>query len=333
MNSTSDQQSVQDDSAVEALLQKAAPRPTPPEHIEKEIRAAVHGEWTVTSRRRRRWQMGRNLAVAATVLLAVVFAVTNLRQVAVPMIEVARLDQSRGAVHIQSGDVSLPDYPDTAAIHAGQVMQTGKDSVAGLMWLTGGSLRVDAQTRIEFVAANEIFLHRGRVYFDSFGAAPGGDLIIRSQYGVVSHVGTQYMTAIRDRKLVIMVREGEVLVQAADQSRKIGQGQRAELSGNRRAMITNTNGVGPDWDWIESVAPSISVDGRSAYEFLDWVSRQTGYRIEFASKTAEQIARETLLKGTVSADPRNELRMRMLTMDLDAGFDNTEAVITISDHD
>ena len=333
MNRTSDQRSVQDDSAVEALLQKAAPRPAPPEYIEQEIRAAVHGEWTAVSGRRRRWQTGRNLAVAATVLLAVVFAFTNLRQVAVPLVEVARLDQSQGAVHIQSGEANIVDHQDAATILAGQFMQTGKDSVAGLEWLTGGSLRVDAQTRIEFVAANEIYLHRGRVYFDSFGAAPGSDLIIRSQHGVVSHLGTQYMTAISGAKLVITVREGEVLVQAADQSQKVSQGQRAELSGNRRAMITNTNGVGPDWDWIETVAPNISVDGRSAFEFLHWVSRQTGYSIEFASETAEQLARKTLLKGTVAADPRNELRMRMMTMDLDASFDNKEAVITISDHD
>lgn len=332
MNSMSDQQGVQDD-AVEALLQKAAPRPAPPEHIEQEIRAAVHGEWAVASGRSRRWRTSRNIAVAATVLLAAVFTFNNLRQVAVPAIEVARLDQSRGAVHFQTGDTNAADNQDTSTVLAGQVLQTGRDSAAGLEWLSGGSLRVDAQTRIEFVAANEIFLHRGRVYFDSFGAGPDSALTIRSQYGVVSHVGTQYMTATNDTQLVISVREGEVLVQGSSQSQKISQGQRAELSGRNRATITNTNGIGPDWDWVESVAPNISVDGRSAYEFLHWVSRQTGYRIEFASETAEQLARETLLKGTVAADPRNELRMRMLTMDLDAQFDAEGAVITISDHD
>jgi len=333
MNTTSDEQTVPKDEVVEALLQKAAPRPMPPEDIEQEIRAAVHGEWAAVSGRRRRWRTGRNLAVAATVLLAVAFTLTNLRQAAVPAIEVAWLDKSQGAVQVQTGNTQSANNQNALTILTGHTLQTGKKSAAGLEWIAGGSLRVDAQTRIEFVAADEIYLHRGRVYFDSFGAATGSSFTIRSQHGVVSHVGTQYMTATNDAELVITVREGEVLVQGSGRSQKISQGQRAELSGSSRATITNTNGTGPDWDWVESVAPNISVDGRSAFEFLHWVSRQTGYSIEFASETAEQLARDTLLKGTVAADPRNELRMRMMTMDLDAEFDSEGAVITVSDHD
>jgi hypothetical protein len=333
MNRTSDQPGVQDDSAVEALLQKAAPRPLPPEHIEHEIRTAVHADWATVSGRHRRWRAGRNVAIAATMLLGAFFTITSLRQVATPAIEVARLDQSRGAVHVQTGDTHVTDNQDASIVFTGQTLQTGKDSAAGLAWLSGGSLRVDAQSRVEFVADNEIYLHRGRVYFDSFGIAAGSDLTIRSQYGVVSHVGTQYMTATSDEQLVVMVREGEVLIQRAGQSQRISYGQRAELSDSGRAMISNTSGIGPEWDWIESVAPNISVDGRSAYEFLQWVSRQTGFSVEFSSDSAEQLAKDTMLRGSVNADPRNELRMRMMTMDLDAQFDSKGAVITISDRD
>jgi hypothetical protein len=333
MNTTSDQQTVPKQDAVEALLKNAAPRPTPPADIEQEIRAAVHSEWATAGRRRRRWRAVRNLAVAATVVVAAIFTITQMQQVAAPAIEVARLDKSQGAVQVQTGNTQSANNQNALTILTGHILQTGKKSAAGLEWVAGGSLRVDAQSRIEFVAPNEIYLHRGRVYFDSFGAAAGSRLIIRSQHGVVSHVGTQFMTASNDVQLVITVREGEVFVEGRNHSRKISQGQRAKLSGSSRATITNTNGIGPDWDWIEPVAPNISVDGRSAFEFLHWVSRQTGYTIEFASETAEQLARDTLLKGTVAADPRNELRMRMMTMDLDAQFDTEGAVITVSDHD
>lgn len=318
---------LQNGDAVEALLENAQPRPTPPPQLAQDVRAAVRAQWQAASRQRRRRRAGRNIAVAATVLVAAVAAFVSLQQTTMPAVEVAVLDQSIGTIRLHGDESASVD--DASILFTGQILQTGKDSAAGVTWAGGGSLRVDQQTRIEFVSGGEIFLQQGRVYFDSANAT--GEFLIRTEHGLVTHIGTQYMATVNDSTLVVSVREGEVLVEGNVYDQKINRGQRAELTGSNRPVITNTSGIGDNWAWAEAVSPRISVDGMTAFDFLQWVGRETGHSIYFTSESVDQVVRNTELKGTVNADPRTELRLRMLTMDLDAQFNAEEKVITVSD--
>ena len=69
----------------------------------------------------------------------------------------------------------------------------------------------------------------------------------------------------------------------------------------------------------------------SVLEFLNWVGRETGHVIRFESDSAEALARSTLLKGAVNAEPRAELRLRMMTVDLEARFDEEGRAIIVTD--
>lgn len=330
MNTTNDNNTSVSGDAVEALLEKAAPRPMPPEAVAQEVRAAVHGEWqTVTGRRRRRVAAG--YALAATVTLVLAFSLIGLRQQGVAPVEVASIDRSIGTLYFQSNSSGVLERVHTNSIVTGQMLTTGKESAAGLDWHEGGSLRVDADTRVEFSGSNEVFLHTGRIYFDSAGAGDGSDLSIRTEHGVVTHVGTQFLTESTASSLIVSVREGEVSIDGAFHDQAVYRGQRAQLTGSARPVLTNTTGVGADWQWVEAVSPAISVDGMSVYDFLQWVGRETGHVVRFGSASAELLARTTLLKGSVNAGPRAELRLRMMTVDLDARFDGEGRAIFVTD--
>ena len=67
------------------------------------------------------------------------------------------------------------------------------------------------------------------------------------------------------------------------------------------------------------------------YEFLQWVGRETGHTIQFESQSAEALARNEQLRGAVNADPRTELRLRMMTVDLEARFDDEVTAIVVTD--
>jgi ferric-dicitrate binding protein FerR (iron transport regulator) len=316
--------------AVEALLERAAPRPMPPGEVEQDIRAAVRAEWmAIRSRRRRRTTVG--FAMAATVMLTLAISFTGLRQNGVVPLEVATIDRSVGTLYLQSDDSAQMEITDTSSIVAGQVMTTGVDSAAGLAWLGGGSLRIDSDTRVEFTADDELFLHSGRIYFDSADSDPGSALAIRSPHGVVSHVGTQFMTESNAASLIVSVREGEVSIEGTYHDQAAYEGQRVQMIGSAQPSVTNTTGAGSDWQWIETVSPNISVDGLSVYDFLHWVGRETGHAVKFESVSAEILAKNTQLRGTVVASPRAELRLRMMTVDLDAQFDTVGPAIIVTD--
>jgi ferric-dicitrate binding protein FerR (iron transport regulator) len=331
MNETSDNLAVPGNDAVEALLEKAKPRPSPPEAVEQEIRAAVRAEWINTGARRQRRRLAAGFAIAASVTLVLAVSILGVRQTGIAPVEVASIDRSVGTLHVQSDSAGAMESVDTTSVLTGQVLTTGADSAAGLSWLGGGSLRVDSDSRIEFVAANEVFLHSGRIYFDSFASGPDNDFSIHTTHGVVSHVGTQYMTESDAASLVVSVREGEVRVDGAFHDSTVHVGQRVQLSGSAQPSITNTSGAGGEWQWIEAVSPNISVDGMSVFDFLHWVGRETGHAVQFESASAEVLARGTQLRGAVNAEPRAELRLRMMTVDLDARFDPEGPVIIVTD--
>ncbi len=325
-----DREEFQSGDAVEALLEKAAPRPAPPADVESQVRAAVRDEWeavATVARTRRRFG---GFALAASVLVAVAAAFTMLGDRAAPSIEVASLSRSHGSIVLaaqQTGEITTEPF---TTLTAGQVLSTAASSAAGLAWNHGGSLRVDEESRVEFVSENEIFLHQGRVYFDSDGMSPDTRFIVRTAHGSVSHVGTQFMTeSVRDG-LIISVREGRVDVDGTYHDHTAIEGQVVELTGRSRPRVTRSSGVGREWEWIEAVAPAVDLQGKSTYDFLRWIGRETGHAIVFATDAAEQLARDTEFVGDIHGNPRDDLRLWMLTTDLDAQFDSSGPSIIVS---
>lgn len=317
--------------AIETLLERAAPRPAPPDDVEREVRAAVHAEWesTVGGRRKRRNISG--LAVAATLLLAAAFTFETLRNSGIAPIQVATIEKSQGSIMIEGERSGQVPANDLASIMTGQAILTAADAAAGLSWGNGGSLRVDRNTHVEFVSENEVFLRYGRVYFDSSSAMTDTQFVVLTSHGRITHVGTQYMAESSPASLIVSVREGEVAVSGTFHDETAQSGQVIELTGRAPVSITNTTGAGGEWQWIEAVAPHVDMSGRSTYDFLQWVGRETGHEVRFATASAEQLARDTEFVGDIESDPRSELRLRMMTTDLEARFDPQGPAIVVSD--
>ena len=327
MNRSGYELGLRGDEAVEELLEHAAPRPTPPGEDEAIVRDAVQAEWqAVTGRIRTRRRLTR-FAIAATVLLGVAVAFNALQVSNAPVVQVATIDKSHGSIYLLGQQSVLQELGGHTAISVGQVIETGDGAGIGLAWSNGGSLRIDENTRIEFSSSDSVYLHSGRIYFDShpaelLSAITGSGFEITTDHGSVRHLGTQYMTFADNSKLSVSVREGEVLIKGVYVDEAVAvEGQQLTVSGGARPTVVNITGYGDSWDWIETMAPAVDVDGRSVDEFLTWVGRETGLQISYESPVAQQMARDGILRGNVDMDPRDELRFRMSGEDLDYRID------------
>jgi len=318
------------DKAVESLLEHAVPRPEPPREDEQVIREAVQAEWqAISGKRRARTRLAR-FAIAASLLLAVIASLNVLRDSGIVPVQVATISKSHGSIYLLGEQSELHKLSDLSAITVGQKVVTGPDSGIGLEWGSGGSLRIDAETRVEFISAEAIYLRSGRIYFDSTpseliaSVSSGSDLTkfrIETDHGAVAHFGTQYMTETSSETLVVTVREGKVSIYGNYHDETALEGQRMEVVGYTRASVVNFPRHGSAWNWIEQTAPIADVDGRSVDEFLNWVSRETGLRIVYESPEAEQKASSGILRGKVDMDPRSALAFRMMGEDLNWHID------------
>ena len=321
------------DEAFAELLGKVPPRSAPPAADEALIREAVHAKWQLVSGRHVRRRHITSFALAASVLLAV-FATMNLLRDPVSDIR----NQKMATIEKQFGDISvdarIAGDVEMAVIEGGAVVETGSESGLALGWHDGGSLRIDENTMVVFEAVNQIYLEYGRVYFDSregpLSLQPAKSdavkLSIRTDHGVVRHLGTQYMTRVGADELVISVREGVVSIDGHVTARA-SAGQQFAISGSGELSISETNGI-DDWEWVEDATPAVNLNGRFVAEALEWVSRESGRSISYASEGAEMLANQAQLRGDMELPPTRALEIFMMTVDLNARIEGELIVVS-----
>ncbi len=307
--------------AVEALLGQASRRPRPPAKATADVRAAVHSQWQalVRGRRRRRRVVAAGLAAG---LFTVAVAVTQLLSVdpTVPA-PVAVSARQHGDVFLVGNQSELLPLSPASAVVAGQTVLTSSDAGLGLDWHSGISVRVDASTRVEMTADNAIYLQTGRVYIDTASDENAESLVVKTDVGTVTHVGTRYMVTVKDDELTVAVRDGRVRIDGHYHDAAAQPGDQVRMQGSARPVVDRLPRYGDTWRWTETLAGALDVDGRPADAFLRWVGHETGYRLVYDDPATETTVRETRLKGRVDADPRTELALRLMTMDLDYEID------------
>ena len=339
MKDTGKDHSFDSDKAVEELLGKATPRPVPPEAEARLIRKAVNDEWQKVVRVKRSSRRMMTFAMAASVLLAVFLSLNYLRTSGVEDMQVATICKSFGSFYVYGANSQQLAGNQITSVVAGETLRTGNESGLCLEWGVDASLRIDENTTIQFVSADSIYLRSGRIYFDSTpvlsatnsGLESKSPLKIETNHGVVTHVGTQYMTFTDSNRLVVSVRDGQVDVESSGAVRSALSGQQLTVSGGSRPSLANFKVWGDAWHWVEQTSPVVMLEKHHVNVFLDWVGQETGLTIDYESDRVEQYAKEEVLNGPVNTAPREALELWVSGVDLNWNIDEDNGVIYVSE--
>ena len=304
---------------LEDLFQYASARERPPTQDEKAIREALHSQWREMARRRNWRRFMISAAAAASVALAVWLPLNLQRgpEVTVAALQLATVDKVLGNVLVHpAGNEPVYRPEHSLALVTGQTIVTGNESWLGLRWEDGTSLRMDQDSELRFTSTGEVELVRGRLYADTQGADPmSSSPVILTPAGPVMHLGTQYMTHVTKRTTRVSVREGKVALGEPGKQTVALSGEQlsVDVSGTHSREEIQIYGV--FWDWAQDLAPDFVSDGRSITDFLDWVGRESGRDVTFASPQAERVAADTLLRGSVELEPMRALGVMLQTTD------------------
>lgn len=331
MSDEGDNAILESETSFEDLLGRAGTRRIPSAGETEIARNAVRAAWLSVTHKRKRQRRFIALAAAASVLLvlALVTRLGNTPQF--DPVQVASIDRSIGSIYVLGEQSQLRETAGLSSISSGQTVVTGKASALGLTWGSGGSLRIDADSRVSFLSTSSIELVSGRMYFDSMNGDVNLD--VQTEFGVIRHLGTQYIGTIdpRSQSLSVSVREGRVSVDGLYFDGVAEQRQRLTITGSSRPQVSSISPYGDEWRWIEVTAPPTDFDGKTIYEFLQWVARETGLMLEFDTPEVERMVRTNTLTGQVDAEPRTALRQRMLLADLTYDIEINKGVIHIAD--
>lgn len=290
-----------DDAGIEALLREVGLRDLPASDVMEQVRDAVQSEWRlmVEQRARRRRVIGYALAAGiATVALAVTFAV---QFVARPTLTLAQVERVAGRLEVDPTGVGawravLPGEQ----VKTGDTIRTDASSSAALDFGSGVSVRIDAGSLLEFAAPDRLALDHGGVYVDAgpqAGKTPG--LIVETPYGSVRHLGTQYQVRASRSGIEVSIREGRVEIANAAGTHTGSAGEQLRVA---RAGELSRGTVSPhdaSWQWAARIAPALDIEQRPLTAFLDWVSRETGKQVVYATPQLQSQAAQLILRGSV----------------------------------
>jgi len=194
-------------------------------------------------------------------------------------------------------------------IRAGAVIETGAASEGApnraAIRLDGGeSIRLDSDTRVRFGSNSSVVLERGAVYFDSSSDPAGAGIEVRTTFGVVRDIGTQFEVRLVENteaegSLRVRVREGSIDLESNGESHRATVGEELRLD-SRGALTRGPSPVhGSHWDWVVETAPAPDVTGQPLQVFLDWLAREGGWAVRFADPATAEVASSTILHGDV----------------------------------
>jgi ferric-dicitrate binding protein FerR (iron transport regulator) len=279
-----------------------------------DVRASVEAEWraTLATRQRRRhfsvWATAAGVAVAAV-------AVWVARPLVQPGHETAAsFARVVGDVQQNTGNGRWTPVVAADSIEAGTQLRTGTGGRAAIRLRDGLELRLDSRTLLALEDAQHAALSKGAVYVDSGATtgAPGPEFALETPAGTVRHLGTQYEARVVDGSLRVAVREGRVQIGSPGGDVLGDAGEQLTLSDGQvvRSRVAPT---AKDWDWVATITPPFSIEGRSVDAFLAWAGRETGRAVVYVSPETARQARGVVLSGTVDGLTPDEAVVAVLS--------------------
>jgi ferric-dicitrate binding protein FerR (iron transport regulator) len=271
------------------------------------IRVVVENEWRTATASHRRSRAIRRWGWASLAAAVVVVAVTTawLAKFAGEAAVFGSISRSDGiGVDVRFASIRR------RTLHVGDPLRAG-DTVKAhgpmlVLLAAGGSLRIAADSAVDITSAVEIRLERGKIYVDMPPApAAPARLNVWTHAGTIEHVGTGFEVLSDDAGVRIRVREGRIRLR--DVSGATGNSNVVLADAGTELLAVSGGGIvqrpvatyGSDWLWVASLAPAYEIEGQPLLNFLQWVSRELGRRLEFGDSAAREIAARTILHGSI----------------------------------
>ena len=315
--------------ALAKLLRLAGPRLPVPAEREARLRVVSHGHWSASVRRARRlkWTMwtGASLAAAGLVLTVVILA--GWRPFPILPGSAPRVATVLRVEGFGAGQAGAPAAG--MILRPGAALATESGERIAFRMLDGATIRLDGDTRLHLISATALELSRGALYVDSGAPAPRQGLLeIRTPWGVVRDVGTQFQIRLVEDGIHLSVREGKARLEREGTAHEALSGTELILRSGAGVTTRPISRTGEDWEWIAGIAPPFELEGRPLGEYLDWVSQETGLAIRFEDAAEAGRARAIVLHGAIDTlSPRESLAAVLPTCGLTHSFEVDTLII------
>jgi ferric-dicitrate binding protein FerR (iron transport regulator) len=286
---------------IAALLQKIGPRPQPPAAIAASIKANLRTVWREEVLQQQARRQGRRKAVGFALAASVLVSMGASWLLSTPSQTAAfgHIAQVVNRVEYVDVDGEWRDLGQRLLRHNIE-LRTGSAGALRLHLNEGMDIRVGANTRLALRDAEALTLHAGLIYVDSNDQLGGyNSLRITTPFGEAEDIGTQFSVEVAPNRWQVQVREGLVQMSGEGLQHQVNAGDRVEIDISNDVTISHVDADDASWSWIAALSSEFSIEGASLQAYLDWLSRETGKTVVFASAKVSESASSTILHGSI----------------------------------
>jgi ferric-dicitrate binding protein FerR (iron transport regulator) len=301
------------DDQIAHLLKLAGRRRSPGTDQMRRAREAARVEWvrTLRARGRRRLVIAAAVTMAAGALASATWLWPSRLSPPGARPELATLQRMVGSLRLTDAAGREAIERETRVREGDRVEMLAR-SRAAFALADGTSVRLASDTLVVFDAHDRLRLERGTIYVDSNPAHRAGATAVETPFGRVSHVGTQFELRLQPASLNVRVREGEVVVTGRAGPLTSRAGESLLITRDRAAERSSIAISGPEWDWVTSIAQPFALEGSTVATFLHWVSREQGWRWEYADAATNRVAERAVLHGSIDGLTPEEALLAVL---------------------
>ena len=287
----------QDDAALRELFANVSKRRDPPDSKVERWEATFRSELKqrILARKQRRLYLG---ASAAVILLLVGVAQFMTPQApAAPVVASVIADKNGNKLF---SDRQASSVSAGLEIKVGDALLTGQKGFVALSY-RGADIRLNSDTSVRFHTATLELMH-GAVYVDT-GIGPaveGGSVIVSTDHGSFTHVGTQFLVQADKDQVVAAVREGAIIASNAttpdNTSIKADQGaQQIRITAAGKVETSAIERHGGLWGWVAESAPALNKADANVHDVLSWATRELGVQLRYEPQEVMDHAMRTTL--------------------------------------
>ncbi len=315
-NPNSRRQAGAQDSVADAI-RLAGRREMPPAADREQIFAAAAASLQ-QKRAEQRHSRNRRVGMAAAAVIVLVIGGSLLLQPELtdsPVTQ-AQVDRLAGELEwLQSGATAWQPVRENDRLPGNGRLRTNNGSRAGVVLASGISVRLAAATTISLTSASTLRLDSGKIYVDA-GPDRSTSIEVITPAGIARDIGTQFEVRYIEPEFRLRIREGSVSFARAETQLLANAGDEVtvDLQGAIRQRPIAADDQ--DWLWAEELAPVPELDGEPLTALLEWVRRETGRPVIFASEAVKTQVSATVLHGSITnMSPLDTLGAMLSTTD------------------
>ena len=282
------------------LINQVGPRVKPDQETRDDVFQEVHKLWLQTHKKS--FFQTHALKIAASfIIFASFFTFTFSNKGEHPNFNIAQNLRIQGQIQISNDNKNWDKLSIHKTINPGNFIKTQANNRLYVRLNNGNSFRLDENTTLRINTSDNFSLLNGQIYIDSDNHNGNHKLTIETQLASIDHIGTRYSISYIDDSLNVSVRDGLVLVDGVGlEDHHIEKGKQYTQSSSGDIRFDSINPYDDKWLWTQKISQNFEIQDKSMSEYLDWVSSETGFPINWHNYDVKTKAKDVILSGSIN---------------------------------